>query len=223
MKLLIVNADDFGLTGGISRGIVAAHQRGIVTSASLLVDAAGSEAAAALADAAPELSVGLHLDLDGVAAEHVPAELDRQMRRFEALIGSPPTHLDTHHDTHRDPGVLRHVSAFARRHDLPLRGHSAAHVCSRFYGQWSGETHLEQISVPGLARVLAEGVADGITELICHPGYADAELRSSYAAERDAEVATLCDPGVRAVLDAQGISLIGFRDVPALVAGAQRW
>lgn len=222
MKLLIVNADDFGLTEGTSRGIVESHRRGIVTSTSLLVDAAGSEAAAALADDAPDLSVGLHLDLDGVTAEHVPAELDRQLRRFEALIGSAPTHVDTHHDSHRDPGVLLHVAAFARRHDLPLRGHSAVRLCSRFYGQWGGETHLEQIGVAGLARVVSEGVGAGVTELICHPGYPDPELRSSYAAEREAEVATLCDPAARAALDAQGIRLIGFRDLRALVAGAPR-
>lgn len=223
MKLLIVNADDFGLTRGISRGIVAAHQQGIVTSTSLLVDAPGSAAAAALAEDLPDLSVGLHLDLDGVTAEHVPAELERQLRRFAELTGSPPTHLDTHHDSHGDPGVLRHVLAFARRHDLLLRGHSTVRVCSRFYGQWSGETHLEQISVAGLARVLSEGVADGLTELICHPGYPDPELRSSYAAEREAEVGTLCDPAARVVLDAQDIRLIGFRDLPALVAGVHRW
>jgi predicted glycoside hydrolase/deacetylase ChbG (UPF0249 family) len=194
-----------------------------VTSTSLLVDAPGSAAAAALAEELPDLSVGLHLDLDGVTTEHVPAELERQLQRFTELVGSAPTHLDTHHDSHGDPGVLRHVLAFARRHDLLLRGHSTVRVCSRFYGQWSGETHLEQISVAGLARVLAEGAGDGITELICHPGYPDAELRSSYAAEREAEVGTLCDPGARAVLDARDIRLIGFRDLPALVAGAHRW
>jgi chitin disaccharide deacetylase len=223
MKLLIVNADDFGLTRGTSRGIVEAHQRGIVTSTSLLVDAPGSAAAAALAEDLPDLSVGLHLDLDGVTPEHVPAELERQLRRFAELTGSSPTHLDTHHDSHGDPAILRHVLAFARRHDLPLRGHSGLRVCSRFYGQWGGETHLEQISVAGLARVLSEGAGDGITELICHPGYPDPELRSSYAVEREAEIGTLCDPGARAFLDARGIRLIGFRDLPALMAGAHRW
>lgn len=223
MKLLIVNADDFGLTRGTSRGIVEAHQRGIVTSTSLLVDAPGSAAAAALAEDLPDLSVGLHLDLDGVAPEYVPAELERQLARFGELTGSPPTHLDTHHDSHGDPAILRHVLAFARWHDLLLRRQSAIRVCSRFYGQWGGETHLEQISVAGLARVLSEGAGDGITELICHPGYPDPELRSSYAAEREAEVATLCDPGARAILDARGIRLIGFRDLPAFVAGAHRW
>jgi len=219
MKLLIVNADDFGASGGTNRGIVESHLRGIVTSTSLLVDAPGSAAAAALAADAPDLSVGLHLDLDGVVPEHVAAECERQWQRFETLTGSCPTHIDTHHDSHRNPATLGHVLAFARRHGTPLRGHSAARVCTRFYGQWSGETHLEQISVDGLARVLSAGVGEGLTELTCHPGYVDAELRSSYTAEREAEVRTLCDPAVRAVLGALEIRLRSFRDLPGLVAG----
>ena len=36
-RFLIVNADDFGLSEGVNRGIIEAHERGIVTSASLMV------------------------------------------------------------------------------------------------------------------------------------------------------------------------------------------
>ncbi|MBI3874558.1 MAG: ChbG/HpnK family deacetylase [Verrucomicrobia bacterium] len=36
-RFLIVNADDFGLSAGVNRGIIEAHERGIVTSASLMV------------------------------------------------------------------------------------------------------------------------------------------------------------------------------------------
>ena len=59
MKYLIVNADDFGASHGINRGIQEAHQRGILTSTSLLVNAAVSREAAELSRTAPELSVGL--------------------------------------------------------------------------------------------------------------------------------------------------------------------
>ena len=34
---LIVNADDFGQSAGINRGIIEAHEHGIVTSTSLMV------------------------------------------------------------------------------------------------------------------------------------------------------------------------------------------
>ena len=63
MKQLIVNADDLGLTPAVNRGVVRAFQRGIVTSASLLVTGSAFEAAVALARQNPELDIGLHLAL----------------------------------------------------------------------------------------------------------------------------------------------------------------
>ena len=63
MKRLIVNADDWGLTPGVNRGIVRAFQHGIVTSASLLVTGSAFEDAVALARDFPALDVGLHLAL----------------------------------------------------------------------------------------------------------------------------------------------------------------
>jgi len=62
-RLLIVNADDFGLSDGVNRGIVEAHERGIVTSASLMVWHDAARAAAAYARGRPQLDVGVHLDL----------------------------------------------------------------------------------------------------------------------------------------------------------------
>ena len=220
MKQLIVNADDFGASPGTNRGIVETHRAGITTSTSLLVDTAWSADAAQLARSTPSLCIGLHLNLDGVAETDVPAALQRQLLRFEALVGAAPTHVDTHHDTHRDPAILRHVREFARRLDLPLRGHSTARLCSSFYGQWAGQSHPEQISVAGLERLLAQEVSAGVTELSCHPGYVDPELHSTYAVEREIEVHTLCDPAVPAVLAALGIQLIGFRDLPRPAAAA---
>ena len=65
MKRLVVNADDFGLSAGVNRGILEAHAAGVVTSASLMVNTPGFAAAAAAARGgeAPRLGVGLHLNL----------------------------------------------------------------------------------------------------------------------------------------------------------------
>lgn len=60
---LVVNADDFGMSAPISRGIVRAHREGIVTSASLLGNCADLDAARALLADAPGLGVGVHLAL----------------------------------------------------------------------------------------------------------------------------------------------------------------
>ncbi len=62
---LVVNADDFGMSDPISRGIVRAHREGIVTSTSLLGNCDDLRGAKALLDDAPTLGVGLHLTLVG--------------------------------------------------------------------------------------------------------------------------------------------------------------
>src|SRR3989442_15160711 len=61
VKRLIVNADDFGRSAGVDRGIIRAHREGIVTSTTFMANAPGAEMAAALARATPTLDVGVHL------------------------------------------------------------------------------------------------------------------------------------------------------------------
>jgi len=222
VKWLIITGDDFGMSPGINLGIVEAHRCGILTSASLLVNRPASEAAAALARECPVLSLGLHLELDAVDPERVHAELERQVARFVELVGALSTHLDSHHNVHHDPRVLPQVLAWARRSTVPLRGHSEIRHVSKFYGQWGGETHLEQIGVEGLLRLLDEEVRDGVTELACHPGYVEAGFRSGYAAEREVELRTLCDERVRQAISQREIELIGFRDLPGLAKSGLR-
>lgn len=85
-RLLIVNADDFGLTDGVSRAIVQAHVEGIVTSTSALaVGPAFGRTAHLLNDDAPALGVGAHLAAVGedpplLAANEIPTLVDRKGR-----------------------------------------------------------------------------------------------------------------------------------------------
>jgi len=216
MRWLIVTGDDFGITRGINRGIVEAHRDGILTSTSLMVDRPACEEAVILARQCPTLSLGIHLELDGVPPERVPGEVERQLARFRDLVGAAPTHIDSHHDVHRHPRVLPHVLAGARRAGAPLRAYSSVRHFPKFYGQWAGETHLEQIGVEGLLRLLDAELGEGVTELSCHPGYVEADLASSYAAEREEELRTLCDRRVRRALREREIRLLGFRDLGAL-------
>ncbi|MBX3745412.1 MAG: hopanoid biosynthesis-associated protein HpnK [Verrucomicrobiae bacterium] len=64
----IVNADDFGVSASVNAAVRDAHDRGVLTSASLLVNGAGFEEAVEIARARPGLGVGLHLALVQSAA-----------------------------------------------------------------------------------------------------------------------------------------------------------
>ena len=67
MRRLIINADDFGLTSGVNRGIVESHAHGVVTSATLMACGEKFAEAAVLSAQEPRLSVGCHVVLvDGV-------------------------------------------------------------------------------------------------------------------------------------------------------------
>jgi chitin disaccharide deacetylase len=77
VTLLILNADDFGLTQGVNRSVVELQEAGALTSATLMATAEGFTAAAAEAAAHPRLGVGCHVVLvDGRPAlphDQIPA------------------------------------------------------------------------------------------------------------------------------------------------------
>lgn len=126
-KQLIVNADDFGFTPDVNRGIVEAHRYGILTAATLMANGDAFEEAVRLARETPTLDIGCHLVLVGgksllsgrpfprTVGRLVAALAGRQIRPYEELAaqvrrtldsGLQPTHLDTHKHTHLAPPVL---------------------------------------------------------------------------------------------------------------------
>ena len=227
VRSVIVNADDFGLSEGTNRGIIEAHERGIVTSASLMVRQPAVASAVVYAMAHPAFSIGLHLDLgewewrDGdwfqtyhvVATDDAPAvaaEIERQLETFHRLMGRTPTHLDSHQHVHQHEPARSAALAVATRLGIPLRGIAGGVTfCGNFYGHGpKASAFPEGISVENLLRLLRE-LRDGTTELSCHPGL-DECLDSCYRAERIVEVQTLCDPRVRETVMSEDIRLAGF-------------
>lgn len=101
-KLLIVNADDYGWSRGITDGILKAHHDGIVTSTSMMVNRPAGDYALSQLPSAPKLGVGIHLTLsDGapvLPASEVPTLVDSQgnfysgkevLRRLRKRMFSP--------------------------------------------------------------------------------------------------------------------------------------
>lgn len=75
-----------------------------------------------------------------------------------------------------------------------------------------GIAQTGEMTREGLARFL-RSLPDGVTELMCHPGYLDDGLRDSSTrlqASRQAEVDILTDPDIRNIVASQGIRLIDY-------------
>jgi chitin disaccharide deacetylase len=227
VRELIVNADDFGLSAGVNRGIIETVERGIVTSASLMVRQPAAKAAGVYARANRSFSVGLHLDfgewvLRGEEwvplytvvptddAAEVSREIQRQLATFADLAGSPPTHLDSHQHVHRQEPVRSLVLQAGLELGVPVRDFTPQlQYCGDFYGQGTqNESYPEILTVAGLKTIL-QSLPQGTTELGCHPGCAD-DLLSPYRAERTLEVAVLCTPEIGDFLISNKIQLRAF-------------
>ena len=134
MKLLVVNADDFGFTRDVNAGIIEAHRNGILTATTLMANGDAFDDAVRLARETPSLDIGCHLVLvqgpglpqtipqlvQAVALGRVRIydELVKQVRRI-VDTGLNPTHLDTHKHTHLLPPVLEAVARVSEEFRIP--------------------------------------------------------------------------------------------------------
>ena len=139
-RQLVVNADDFGFTPDVNRGIVEAHRHGILTATTLMANGDAFEDAVRLARDAETLDIGCHLVLVGgrslATGRPLPetvtkllaalarraldpyGEMQTQVRRI-VDAGIRPTHLDTHKHTHLAPPVLDAVARLGREFGIP--------------------------------------------------------------------------------------------------------
>jgi predicted glycoside hydrolase/deacetylase ChbG (UPF0249 family) len=270
-KSLIVNADDYGRTPGVSAGIREAHLYGIVSSASVMLNmpAVGEDLQLALRDC-PRLGLGVHLVLTSgtplLPSEKVPsltagkavfpgqeeqiarlhdlhpaqvhAEWQAQVEQFIAFTGRAPDHFDLHHHiSYLSAPLLRIMLEFSRKYGCPIRlprvtqgGEAlsglpdglilniqtftarllkefAPRHPDAFYGSFYDHEATREVLMQ-----LLSSLPEGSTELMCHPGYADASLLSgsSYSRQRERELALLTNPEIIALIEQQGIQLITY-------------
>jgi len=237
-RTLIINADDFGYDPAVTRGIVEAMRSGVVTSTTLIVNSPHAEHAAAsaagmavglhlnLARFAPvwngfpagwliagELSESLASQLP---ADVVEQEARAQLDRFEALMKRPATHVDAHKHLHRWPAVLDGLCAAAKARGLPVRSidlamrkvlqEGAIATPHEFIGDASGEAYWTLSRFQSAIETLAEGV----TELMCHPGYSPISIPSAYSSQREVELQTFIHPSAVALLRRASVNIADF-------------
>jgi chitin disaccharide deacetylase len=290
VRRLIINADDFGLTGGVNRAIVEGHEHGVVTSTTLMANGQAFEDAIALAQSRPRLGVGCHIVLvdgapvldetavrslldrgsdsssnprfrEGIARfgalallgrldeSEIEAEATAQIRKLQTA-GVTVTHIDSHKHTHLFPRVLRPLlraaascgvrairNPFERIQGSQLaaspslwRRWTEVGILRSLAKQFREAVQQAGISTPDgtlaivatgslnerLLRLMVENLPDGIWELVCHPGYNDADLqevRTRLHESREEELRILTSSSTRDLLAANGVEIVSFREL----------
>ena len=250
-RVLIVNADDFGLSKGQNYGIIEACKNGLVTSTTALVNGAAISHAAQLSRCVPELGVGMHFVLtlgeplsampgltregrlgkwiwqmaeeDSLPLDEIAHELECQYRRFIALFGCEPTHIDSHHHVHMIARIYPIVAAFAREKGVALRidrqvaerddlAQDAARSSDGFTSEFYGEATSEALFLQTLDASIQRG--ESSLEVMCHPAFVDNTIMgSAYCYPRLAELEVLTSASLKYAVAERGYRLGTYRDV----------
>jgi chitin disaccharide deacetylase len=250
MKRLIINADDFGLTDGVTAGIVESIQHGLVCSTTAMVCHPRCLENIERWASQIEGQIGVHLQLtDGTPftdagrisslvtengefprswrnlgrlnPDDVRREWHAQLEQFLSL-DIQPTHIDTHHHVHRFPGAFEVYCEIAQAHQIPARS-MTTQMTSKLIAEgvdcpdycetgWCGGELTPESLLRRVERAFARCGNQGTVELMCHPGYVDAELeaKSTYVAEREQELRALCTPELVKRLEELGIEIVGM-------------
>jgi len=272
----------------VNRAIVEAHERGVVSSATLMANGQAFDEAVKLAGSRPRLGVGCHIVLvdgtplvrdaatrtllDGgsagaprfregiarfaalallgrLAPDEIEAEATAQIRKLQSA-GIAVTHLDSHKHTHMFPQVFRPLLRAAKACGVtairnPFERIRAAEVASRpaLWQRWAEVRLLrglvkqfrEAVGQAGLTtpdgtlaivatgaldegwlRRIVEQLPDGVWELVCHPGYNDAELqtvRTRLRKSREQELRILTSQSTRDLLETNGVKVISYGEL----------
>jgi predicted glycoside hydrolase/deacetylase ChbG (UPF0249 family) len=212
-RLLIVNADDYGLTPAVAAGILRAQRDGIVTSTSVLALAPGFAAAAPALRDTEGIGVGAHLAAVGedpplLSAREVPTLVDKAGRlapSWRALLPRMAARLVDPEDLRREFTAQVERLQEAR---LPL-----GHV----------DTHQHLHLWPAVGRVVLDVAAKAdipAVRIIRSTGRGPVGLtvrRLAAGLEREARARGVLFPAT-----ATGLDEAGTLDLPALLAAVDR-
>lgn len=228
---LIINADDFGYTKGISQGIIDAHLNGIVTSTTVLMNSTDLMFAAGLAKQCKNLGIGVHLNLtlgkpltngetitdesgnfykrteiriDNMDKEEIYEEWKAQIEKFKRVFNKMPTHLDSHHSVHDLPETVQITERLMKEYNLTSRRKSEFKFYSGFFG--------ENATRETLIKYLKNNLNENAIEIMTHCGYSDQDLKdkSNYNDFRYKELQVLCDPILKKFIEDKKIKLVTY-------------
>ena len=254
---LIVNADDYGYTPGVSKGIRLAARAGVVSSTTLMMNTPYVDHDLDIAlDEIPQLPLGVHLVLtsgtplsprdeipslvasdgnfhtltslqagiDRIVAREVRSEWTRQVEKLGERVGSID-HLDSHHHaSYLDPLLAEVMLSIAQQYKLPVRkppdppaSHRDVPRLFQRADVWSPDLLIEDLrrgsTIAKLTRIIDALPPGSTAKIMAHPAVLDEPLLdlNTYAKPREAELAVLTSPRLRAAILAQNVELTSFR------------
>jgi len=272
-RRLIVNADDYGRTPSVSRGICDAHLNGLVTTTTVMINLPGAlEDVRRGMDCAPTLAFGVHLNLTFgkplTPPDRVPTLIDASgVFHGKDLIFSNPEmldlaevkieckaqierflqtemeldHLDSHHHlVLANIGIWNLLTELAVEYDCGVRtpfpnDFREEDLLELYpanmidFSRTQAKVQLEKFAIPhpdyfyasffGKYAVLdhliklLEELPNGVSEMMCHPGYSDETLEqtSGYNRIREQELAALTDQSALSAIASENIELHTYR------------
>jgi predicted glycoside hydrolase/deacetylase ChbG (UPF0249 family) len=159
---------------------------------------------------------------DSLPLDEIAHELECQYRRFIALFGCEPTHIDSHHHVHMIARIYPIVAAFARekgwRCVLTVRSLSVMTGAGcraqqrRFYQRVLRRGHLGGAVLQTLDASIQRG--ESSLEVMCHPAFVDNTIMgSAYCYPRLAELEVLTSASLKYAVAERGYRLGTYRDV----------
>lgn len=159
--------------------------------------------------------------LDGLpAASELFSEYSAQVQKFIKVFGRKPTHLDTHHQMHNHPFFLKVLTEAAKTFKVPMRTSclltqsallkklKSPIATDYFFGNLTPEGHWTAEPL----EVILKNLPEGVSEIMCHPGVVDADLKSvsSFTTGRAVEHRVFSAPRFRKILSDSGVRLVHF-------------
>ncbi|KAB2335734.1 chitin disaccharide deacetylase [Bacillus mesophilum] len=219
---ILLNADDYGLTKGVTDGIIQSHVNGIVQSATLMMNGLAASYAVEQARLHPSLQVGIHLVLTWgkpIAAECdsltnekglfkfkssdttltqedlllVEKEWQSQIEAFQKT-GLPLHHIDSHHHVHGWSDLKEVIIRLAKKYKVPVRFADSIKNESDILLTQALWTDFYADGVDGQLFNKLKDLPYESIEVMTHPAVIDDELRtvSSYVHKRKTELELLC-------------------------------
>ena len=228
MKKFIITADDFGLSDSVNRGIIGAFHRGLISSASILINQPFTSQAVEFWHASSNLGLGLHVNLtrgkslltqkefsteiikdSSVSLDQIKQEILTQLLTAKQL-NLNIDHLDFHHHLEENPVIMQALQEISKSENLPVRKGLVPNAITTDDICW--DFYQEKASAETLISFYEKLPENKTAEIVTHIGFMDnyTKEHTSYT-QREADLHQL------ELLKQQGfyqkIQLTTFRDL----------